>query len=162
MPQITTATLVCGPTRQRCYGYMNWIERICAVGWDVDGNGCWIWRGYLNRGRARISRGGARSVSPYRITYEAVHGPIPDGLYACHTCHNPACINPDHIQPGTQLENMRMPRPNTSPERAVQMRNDSGRADAWSRGFSAALDYLEALDTGSCLPSPRNPYEGVR
>lgn len=161
MAQITTDTLVCGPARQRCYGYMDWLERICAVGWDVDGNGCWIWRGELLRGRARLSRGGGSHVSPYRVTYEAVHGPIADGLYACHTCHNAACINPDHIQPGTQKENLNMPRPRMAPSRAVRMRNASGRADAWSRGFSAALDYLDALETGHRLPSPRNPYEGA-
>lgn len=159
MPQITTESLTCGPTRQRCYGYMNWLERVCAVGWDVDANGCWIWRGTLWHRRARISRGGAQAAFPYRITYEAVYGPIPDGLHACHTCHNAACVNPDHIQPGTQRENANMPRERNAPPRPVHMRNEYGRADAWSRGFAAATEYLEATHSGTPLPKPRNPYE---
>lgn len=28
------------------------------------------------------------------------------GLYACHTCDSPPCLNPAHIWPGTQSQNM--------------------------------------------------------
>lgn len=30
-----------------------------------------------------------------------------NGLYATHSCDNRLCINPDHIRPGTQKDNMR-------------------------------------------------------
>jgi hypothetical protein len=92
---------------------MTWLERVRAVGWDVTEFGCWEWRGTrLPNGRARIGRtnpDGVQNKYPYRITYEAVYGPIPEGLYAAHTCHNSNCVNPDHIEPSSQKRNLNMP-----------------------------------------------------
>ena len=43
----------------------------------------------------------------HRIAWEIANGrEIPDGLYAMHQCHNPGCVNPDHIHLGTQAANM--------------------------------------------------------
>lgn len=110
MPQITTAELVPSYRKQRCAPGSTLIERICTIGWDVTPEGCWNWRGStLPNGRARLNMHN-KGIFPYRATYEAVYGPIPEGLVAAHTCHNHLCINPDHIKPSTQKENMNMPR----------------------------------------------------
>ena len=43
----------------------------------------------------------------HRVSYELFVGPIPEDLVIDHTCRNPACIEPTHLEPVTQAENVR-------------------------------------------------------
>lgn len=68
---------------------------------------CWNWTGYRDkRGYGRFGFGN-RLVQPHRFAYEALVGPIPEGLVLDHLCRNPSCVNPGHLDPVTQAENMR-------------------------------------------------------
>ena len=42
----------------------------------------------------------------HRWAYTQAHGPIPKGQLVRHLCHNPGCINVDHLVLGTQQDNM--------------------------------------------------------
>lgn len=73
----------------------------------VNDSGCWLWIGpydYGGYGKINIDR---RTVSTHRTSYEAFVGPIPTGMSVLHKCDKPACINPEHLFLGTQLDNMR-------------------------------------------------------
>lgn len=46
-------------------------------------------------------------IRPHRFVWWQHHGEIPDGMYICHTCDNPACINIDHLFLGSSSDNAR-------------------------------------------------------
>lgn len=86
-------------------------ERLPAHFWEkvaVNADtGCWDWTASKRRrGYGRFGPlGGQRAA--HRVAYEALVGPIQDGLQLDHLCRVPGCVNPAHLEPVTQVENMR-------------------------------------------------------
>jgi hypothetical protein len=70
---------------------------------------CWLWVGSRNKGGygafGRASRG--VSVQAHRWAYEYLREPIPTGLHIDHLCRVRACVNPWHMEPVTNAENVR-------------------------------------------------------
>lgn len=67
-----------------------------------DEAGCWQFDGVMIRGGYRRF---ARK-SAHRQAYEMVVGPIPDGLDLDHLCRVHGCVNPAHLEPVTNRENV--------------------------------------------------------
>lgn len=68
--------------------------------------GCWLWGGAVNwRGYGRFGNEGGH-VGAHRFSYEMHRGPIPDGLQIDHLCRVRCCVNPDHLEPVTNAENL--------------------------------------------------------
>ncbi len=69
---------------------------------------CWLWLAATNKGGYGCFRdgGGRRMVLAHRWAYEALVGPISVGLQLDHLCRTPSCVNPAHLEPVTQRENL--------------------------------------------------------
>lgn len=67
---------------------------------------CWPWVGVCdNYGYGRVQFM-TSMLKAHRVSWEMANGPIPDGLIVRHKCDNPNCVNPSHLEVGTQKDNM--------------------------------------------------------
>jgi hypothetical protein len=73
---------------------------------DIRGpDECWPWKASNVKGYGQL-RVGTKLVLAHRLAYELVKGPIPAGMDVLHKCDYRPCCNPEHLFPGTQLDNM--------------------------------------------------------
>lgn len=91
---------------------------------NLDGyDDCWEWQGPLSRGGYGITHLKSMStVQVHRLSYSVMVGPIPTGLVIDHLCKNRKCVNPNHLEPVTDRENVYRANPS-----AVQMNVDENR-----------------------------------
>lgn len=68
--------------------------------------GCWEWRGKVSaKGYGQLTANG-KEWRAHRYSYFLQHGDVPDDLLIRHGCDNRLCVNPEHLQPGTALDNV--------------------------------------------------------
>lgn len=70
------------------------------LGYDTP---CWQWTGHVGADGYGLYDG----WPAHRFVYVFMRGPIDDDLVIDHLCRNHGCVNPDHLEPVTQQENIR-------------------------------------------------------
>ena len=65
---------------------------------------CWLWRSTTNKAGYGILKTQGYHLA-HRWVYETLVGKIPEGLALDHLCRIKRCVNPDHLEPVTKLEN---------------------------------------------------------
>src|SRR6478735_6357894 len=118
MPKIEVECIRCGRVVMRkpsdvlkrtycsraCYGSLD--TRFAEKVERDEVTGCLIWTGANDGKGYGIIRVDGRRVRAHRWSYERHVGPVPDGLLILHSCDTPACVEPTHLRPGTDAENM--------------------------------------------------------
>ena len=57
-------------------------------------------------GYGRVPTAGQKHEYAHRLAYKIFKGSIPKGMVVMHSCDNPACCNPEHLQLGTVKDNV--------------------------------------------------------
>jgi len=118
--------------------------------------GCWLWTAGLNSAGYGIFnidrfRGPQRA---HRIAFELANGPIPEGLYCCHHCDKPHCVNPEHLFVGTQKDNLmdaamkgRMGKKLT-PENVLTIKASTERTSVLASRFNVSAANIRKIKLG--------------
>lgn len=110
---------------------------------------CWIWQlSVTSHGYGHLRLNG-RDAMAHRASYEDAKGPIPAGLTLDHLCRVPACINPDHLDPVTQAENVRRGlATKLTAEQVAEIRESSESSRATGQRFGISGTYVSAIRRG--------------
>lgn len=94
----------------------------------VDKSGeCWEWTGIKGPTGYGVIKINPHNIRVHRLSFLWAKGPIPEGLQVDHICHNPSCVNPDHLRLATNKQNQEN-------QKGPQSRNISGyRGVYWNK-----------------------------
>lgn len=69
-------------------------------------NGCWLWLRSKNRDGYGWASLGNKTFQAHKLVFELIRGEVPDGLVLDHLCRVRHCVNPAHMEPVTNVENL--------------------------------------------------------
>jgi hypothetical protein len=89
------------------------VDGFAAIFWryvsrQEDRDACWVWCGWTTpKGYGKVQLDDGRWVGAHRVAYILERGEIGEGLTLDHLCRTPPCVNPWHLEPVTNAENIR-------------------------------------------------------
>ncbi len=125
---IHTCTRGCGATPRHhtsrfCQGHHRQRRDPLAGRYVINDHGCWIWQGcQVKNGYGQLTYKCRRWLA-HRLSYFLHNGELPESaLQIHHVCANRACLNPDHLEAATPVENRRAAPTKLDLEKVEQIR----------------------------------------
>jgi hypothetical protein len=124
---------------------------------------CWWWTAStsVGYGQFQVARRGGRGVceKAHSVAYKMLVGPRPEGKIFDHLCRNRLCVNPDHLDPVTHVENaLRSPLVRKPQRQYTRELCKSGR----HRMSETAIPWGRSRTCGICRAEYSEDYEKGR
>jgi hypothetical protein len=114
----------------------------------IDENGCWIWQGsFRGKGYAQCSVYWHHSRMASRAIWAHLREEPTEEI--CHSCDNPACVNPDHLWHGSSWDNQQ--------DSITKRRKTLGHARRYERWGAAGYN-TEAARKAMLERAATNPW----
>lgn len=107
-----------------------------------EGDRHWIWSGRVNPSGYGVVYIQGHTVTAHRVAHEWAAGPIHAWMEVDHMCRTQLCVNPDHLEAVTHLENVR--RGKTA--EALRANNHPLGLYLWDRAISLK-DFADKMNT---------------
>ena len=131
----------------------------------TKGEECWEWNGSRNRsgyGMIATRGGGLDMERAHRVSWRLHNGIIPPYIVVRHKCDNRACVRPDHLELGTQQDNIRdmdtrgrrrnwrmlNPMPKLTEEQVIEIRAADGTFMELGRRFGVTATTIRDIKKG--------------
>ena len=131
---------------------MTIAERLDYYSIPEPNSGCVLWFGSSTPAGYGQLRWRGKNHRATHLAWEVAHGrPFPPGMFACHKCDVPACINPRHIFVGTNADNV-----------ADMRRKGRARYDQLMRGWPKGTKHGPSSVRGEAKPAAKLTEQAVR
>jgi hypothetical protein len=100
----------CNPFCKRAYHYTpatkkTDLERFEEKYIPEPNSGCWLWMGGLRDGYGTLRISG-KMAPAHKFIYEKTISRVAEGMVLDHRCRVRSCVNPQHLEPVTNQENV--------------------------------------------------------
>ena len=162
---------VLGGMSEKPHRYMSTEDRFDVQNVPVPESGCWLWIGTTVGGYGQFLADGQAQLAHRYSLSKKLGRPISEGMFACHKCDTPMCVNPDHLYEGTRLDNAadavaRGQQPSgrrhhankLTEEQVVEIRDSASPARQAARAYGVSPTTVQRIRKGDAwkhlLPQP--------